>query len=62
MEISVPRPRHTPMEEMEGVVDRTPISAPAAARMVPEVTMVGKASFSDSITASFKGMVCFRST
>ena len=62
MEIRVPRPRHTPMEAMDGLVDRNPIKIPAEARMVPEVTMVGKASFSDWITASFRGMVCFSST
>ena len=62
MEIRVPRPRHTPMDAMEAVVDSRPMAMPAEAKMVPEVTMVGKASFSDSITASFGDMVCFSST
>ena len=62
MEIKVPRPRHTPMEAMAGLEDSRPMEMPAEARMVPEVTMVGKASFSDSMTASFRDMVCFSST
>ena len=61
MEMMVPRPRHTPMEEMAGLEDKKPISTPAEARMVPEVMMVGKASFRDSTTASFRGMTCLSS-
>ena len=52
----------TAMEAMEAVVDSTPMAIPAEARMVPEVTMVGNASFRDSITASLGDMVCFSST
>ena len=50
-----------PIEEMAGLEDRKPIRMPAAARMVPEVMMVGNASFSASTTASLGRMVCFSS-
>ena len=61
IEMTVPRPRQMPIEEMAGLEDRKPIRMPAAARMVPEVMMVGNASFSASTTASLGRMVCFSS-
>ena len=43
IEIRVPRPRQTPMEEIAGLVDRKPIRTPAEANIVPDVIMVGNA-------------------
>ena len=53
MEMMVPRPRHSPMAEITGLVVMNEISSPALARMVPEVKMVGKEAFSASTMASW---------
>ena len=61
MEIKVPRPRHSPMAVMAASEVKKQISVPADARMVPEVTMVGKARFRASTIASRQLMRCFSS-
>lgn len=61
MEMTVPRPRQVPMAAMTGLVVITPISAPATARMVPDVKMVGNASFNAAIIASLGRISFFRS-
>ena len=57
IEIRVPRPMASPMPLMVHSVVMRLISTPEAARMVPEVRIVGKAKFIASIMASFRGMV-----
>ena len=61
MEITVPRPRQVPMAAMTGFVVIAPIRAPATARMVPEVKMVGKAWFRAVIMAFWMGISFFSS-
>lgn len=61
MDIIVPLPRKSPIDEILGSDDKNPIKRPAEASIVPEVTTVGKAWFKASTMASLGGMVCFRS-
>ena len=61
MEIMVPRLKQVPIAAMIGLVVMTPIRAPAAARILPEVKMVGKDWFRVTMIASLGGMDCFRS-
>ena len=61
IEIKVPLLKQTPMAEMVGLVVICPISAPATARMEPEVKMVGKASFKASTMAFLGGISPFKS-
>ncbi len=61
MDIIVPRPRHTPIEEIVPSVERRPIRTPAAARIVPDVIMVGKAWLRVSVIACFIGISCLSS-
>ena len=43
MEIIVPRPRHVPIADITPFVERNEISMPAAARIEPDVMIVGNA-------------------
>ena len=62
METSVPRPRHSPIPAMASLEVKKLMSVPAAARMLPEVTTVGKARFRASTMASLQGICSFSST
>ena len=55
MEISVPRHRHSPMPTMAGSVVMWAMRNPAADRMLPEVSTVGKDRFSAWMMASRSG-------
>ena len=61
MEMMVPRPRHSPIAAITGLVVSTLISTPADARMEPEVKMVGNDSFRAVTMASRGRMTFFRS-
>ena len=61
MEINVPRHRHTPMPTMAGSVVIRPIRKPAADRMLPEVSTVGKDRSSAWMMASRRDMFPFSS-
>ena len=61
MEISVPRHRHSPMPTMAGSVVIRPIRNPAADRMLPEVSTVGKDRFSAWMMASRRDIFSFSS-
>ena len=61
MEISVPRLRHWPMPTMDGSVVICPMRKPAADRMEPEVSTVGKDRSSALIRASLELIRVLRS-
>ena len=58
MEITVPRPTLWPMPTIVPSELIRPRMKPEAARMVPEVRIVGKAKFMASMMASRRSMVC----
>ena len=57
IEIMVPRPMASPIPLIVQSVVMMLISSPEAARIVPEVRIVGKAKFIASMMASFRSMV-----
>ena len=61
MEMRVPRLRQEPMPTMAPSVEILPIRKPAAARMEPEVSTVGKESWRAFTMAFLGSMVVFRS-
>ena len=52
MEVRVPRPRVSPMEEIMVSVDSLPMRKPATVMMEPEVSTVGKLWLSASTAAA----------
>lgn len=61
MEITVPRPRLSPIPAITGSDVRLPIKKPQMARIEPEVMIVGKAKLSVSMIASRRDMPAFSS-
>ena len=58
MEINVPLPKHTPMPEIAPSEERNPMAVPAAAKILPEVKIVGNANSNDCFIASIFGIFC----
>ena len=56
IESSVPLPKQIPIPEIAPSEERNPIAVPAAARILPEVKIVGNARFSDCFMASIFGI------
>ena len=60
--MAVPLPRHCPMLAMQGSEVICPMKTPARIIMEPEVMIVGKAKFRDSVMAVFRSFPSPRSS
>ena len=59
MEISAPRPKVLPKEAMVALEVSAPMTNPAQTIIVPEVMMVGNASFNVSMIAALRSAISF---